>query len=175
MANSKLTQLKDTLGIGARLNKYKVMLAAPQGPTDDVKIDVLCKGGAIPAKTVGIVEVWNQGRKLIIAGDSTFENTWTLTFWDDESHSLRKSFDDWLLFIDDFENHKREISDHNSYMTSAAKIQQLSTIDNSMVAEYNFHNLWPTSIAAIEMADETIDTLAEFTVDFAYSHWVKTA
>jgi len=175
MANSKLNELKNTLGMGARVNKYKVMLAAPVGPNDDVKIDVLCKGSSIPAKTIGQIEVWNQGRKVIIAGDAQFENAWSLTFWDDQTLSLRKSFDDWLLFIDNFDEHSRGLSDdHNSYMTSAAKVQQLSTIDNSVTAEYTFYNMWPTGISSIDLADESIDTLAEFTVDFAFSHFVRT-
>ena len=168
-----LEDLKTTLGMGARVNKYKVMLAAPVGPTDDALIDTVCKGGAIPAKTMGQIEIMTQGRKLVVAGDATFENSWTLSFYSTQDHALKNKFDDWLIFIDDMQEHKRGATDHNSYMTDGAKIEQLNTSDNSVTATYKFYNMWPVSMSAIEMADESIDTIAEFEIEFAYSHWVK--
>ena len=169
-----LQELKESLKMGARGNKYKVMLAAPIGATDDFLIDTIAKGGAIPAKTMGQIEVWTQGRKLVVAGDATYENAWALTFWNTQDLALRNGFDKWLLFIDDMEAHKRGTDEHNGYMTDGAKIQQLSTADNSVTAEYSFYNLWPTGISAIDMADDQQDTITEFTVDFAYSHWLRT-
>jgi len=169
-----LQELKTTLAMGARGNKYKIMLAAPVGPTDDFLIDTVGKGGAIPAKTIGQIEIWTQGRKLVVAGDATFENAWNLTFWNTQDHALRDAFDKWLLFIDDMEAHGRTATDHASYMTEGAQIQQLNTTDNSVMATYNFYNLWPTGISAIDMADDQQDTITEFSVDFAYSHWVRT-
>ena len=168
-----LDDLKTTLAMGARANKYKVMLAAPQGPTDDTLINTICKGGTIPAKTMGQIEVWTQGRKLVVAGDATFENSWSLTFYNTQDLALRNAFDDWLIFIDDMNEHKRGATDHASYMTDGAKIEQLDTSDNSTKATYKFFNMWPVSISAIEMADESIDAISEFEVEFAYSHWIK--
>ena len=174
MASSTLQKLKTTLAMGARGNKYKIMLAAPVGPTDDELIDTVCKGGAIPAKTIGQIEVWTQGRKLVVAGDATYENAWNLMFWNTQDLALRNSFDKWLLFIDDMEAHSRGANDHTSYMTESAKIEQLNTSDNTVTATYEFRNMWPTGISAIDMADDQIDTITEFSVDFAYSHWVRT-
>jgi hypothetical protein len=170
-----LEELKTTLSMGARANKYKIMLAAPVGPTDDFLIDTVGKGGAIPAKTMGTVDVWTQGRKLVVAGDATYENAWALTFWNTQDLALRQGFDNWLLYIDDMDQHKRGAVTHHDYMTEGARIQQLNTTDNSVMATYNFYNLWPTGISAIDMADENNDSITEFTVDFAYSHWVRTS
>ncbi len=169
-----LQELKTTLAMGARGNKYKVMLAAPVGATDDFLVDTVCKGGAIPAKTMGQIEIWTQGRKLVVAGDATYENAWTLTFWNTQDLALRSGFDQWLIFIDDMENHQRGAVTHTDYMTDGAQIQQLNTSDNSVMAVYNFYNMWPTGISAVDMADDQVDTITEFTVDFAYSHWVRT-
>ena len=186
MASSKVQQLKSELSMGSRGNKYRVMLAAPAGPAAssakeygkaisaaDFQIDTIGKGGAIPAKTIGTIEVWTQGRKLVVAGDATFENTWTLTFWNTQDHALRDAFDNWLLYIDDMEAHSRGAVNHVDYMTEKAQIHQLNTTDNSMMAQYEFRNLWPTGISAIDMADDQQDTITEFSVDFAYSHWVR--
>ena len=174
MASNKLQLLKTTLSMGARANKYKVMLSAPQGPKDDIIIDTLAKGGAIPGKTMGIVEIWNQGRKLLVAGDAAYENTWTLSFWNTQDMKLRSEFDDWLTYIDDFEGHGRGAKAHVDYMTETAKIQQLNTSSNCVMATYEFRNLWPTSISAIEMADETQDEITTFDIEFAYSHFIRT-
>ena len=186
MASSKVQQLKSELSMGARGNKYRIMLAAPQGPAAsgakeygqaisaaDFHIDTIAKGGSIPAKTIGQIEVWTQGRKLVVAGDATYENTWSLTFWNTQDHALRDAFDNWMLFIDDMESHSRAAVDHVDYMTETAQIQQLNTTDNSMMAQYEFRNLWPTGISAIDMADDQQDTITEFSVDFAFSHWVR--
>jgi hypothetical protein len=173
MASSKIQELKNTLSMGARGNKYKIMLAAPVGPTDDFLIDTVGKAGAIPAKTIGQIEVWTQGRKLVIAGDATFDNAWALTFYNTQDHALRNAFDKWLLYIDSVEDHGRGAVTHTNYMTESAKIIQLNTTDNSDMATYEFRNMWPTGISAIEMADDQQDTVTEFTVDFAYSHWIR--
>jgi len=173
MASSKIHKLRTTLKMGARGNKYRIMLAAPTGPTDDTLIDTVGKGGAIPAKSIGTIDIWSQGRKLVVAGDAAYDYTWSLTFWNTQDHKLRDDFDKWLLYIDDVEAHSRGAEEHNDYMTDAAQIQQLNTSDNSMMAQYVFRNMWPTSISAIDMADDQQDTITEFTVEFAYSHWVR--
>ena len=171
-----LEDLRTTLKMGSRGNKYKVFMPIKVGGASGEKvIDTLCKGGAIPAKSMGQIEVWTQGRKLIVAGDATFENTWSLTFWNTQDHKLRTEFDTWMSAIDDMDNHKRSVTDHNGYMSQGAKIQQLDTSTNDPTAEYTFYNLFPTSISAVEMADDQQDTITEFSVDFAYSHWVRTA
>lgn len=169
-----LQELKETLKMGARGNKYLVMLAAPIGVTDDFQINTIAKGGSIPAKTVGQIEIWTQGRKLVVAGDATYENAWTLTFWNTEDMALRKGFDDWMLHIDNMETHTRGVSSHTEYMTDGGQISQLNTTDNTIAATYTFYNMWPTGISAIDMADDQQDMITEFTVDFAYSHWVRT-
>jgi len=173
MASNPVQDLKTKLAVGARPNKYRIMLAAPVGPTDDSLLDVICKGASIPGKTIGTIDIFNQGRKLLIAGDAAFENSWSLTFWDTEDHSLRKSFDKWLTFIDDKEKHQRGWKSHKDYTTEKAKVEQLSTINNSVKAIYEFRNMFPTNMSAIDVADDSNDTLEEFTVDFAYSHWVR--
>jgi len=174
MASNPVQMLKSKLAVGARPNKYKIMLSAPVGPTDDILIDTLCKGASIPAKSIGTIEVYNQGRKLVVAGDAAYENSWDLTFLDTENHEVRNAFDKWLLYIDDFEANKKSWSSANDYMTEKAQVQQLSTIDNSVKATYEFRNMWPTTIAAIDLGADSNDTLAEFSVTFAYSHWVRT-
>jgi len=175
MASSTLALLKKELGMGARGNKYRIQLAAPLGPKGDEMIDTLCKAGSIPAKTIGVIPVWSQGRQLQIAGDAAYEMAWNLTFWNTQDHALRDMFDQWLLAIDDMESHVRTVADHASYMADKAQVHQLNTIDNNITATYEFRNLWPTGISSIDLADDAQDAITEFSVDFSFSHWVKVA
>jgi hypothetical protein len=167
-----LEELKSNLSVGARGNKYKVTMNMPLGTGNGGKsLDVMCKGASIPAKTIGTIEVFNQGRKIVVAGDAEFESSWALTFWATQDHLLRKGFETWLDAIDNFSEHKREVSDY-TYMTTA-QVAQLSTSDNSETAVYEFHNLFPTNISALDLADDANDEILEFEVEFAYSHWIR--
>jgi len=173
--SSAINNLKTTLAMGARANKYRVQIAAPLGPTDDTIIDTLCKGGDIPGKTIGQIEVYNQGRKVVLAGDAEFESEWTLTFWNTQNHDTRGQFIDWMTFIDSVETHSRGAGTHDDYMSSGAMIHQLNTSDNSVTASYQFNDLWPNNIGSIAMADETQDEIEEYEVTFSFSYWTKTA
>ena len=166
-----LEELKSNLSVGARGNKYKVTLAIPGGGSGKTT-DIMCKGASIPAKTLGTIEVFNQGRKILVAGDASFENSWSLTFWSTQDHALRKDFETWMDGIDNFDEHTRASAGYTDYMTTA-QVAQLSTSDNSETAVYEFHNLFPTNISALDLADDANDTILEFSVDLAYSHWIR--
>jgi hypothetical protein len=106
MAN-RLAELKNALGAGARANKYRVNFAVPAAvPTTSnlQHVDALCKASNFPSMTIGQIEVFNQGRKLILPGDTTYTNAWTLTFYNTEDHALRKDMIAWMKAADHFQN-----------------------------------------------------------------------
>jgi len=171
-----LQELKTTLAMGARSNKYKVILTLPSAvgtAPAEAELNALCKGASIPAKSIGQIEVFSQGRKLVMAGDAEFENTWSLTFYNTQDHNLRSAFIAWMDFIDNFNDEIRGADSNANYMVEQAQVHQLNTTDNSTTASYMFYNLWPTNISAIDVADETNNEISETTVDFAFSHWTK--
>lgn len=173
--NSRVNSLKTKLGMGARPNKYRVLLTIPKAvgaSIDGNTLDTICKGASIPEKIMGQIEAFSQGRKIILAGDAQFSNSWTLTFYDTENHKLRNAFTKWQEMIDDFENHSRGIKSHNDYMAEP-EVHQLSTIDNKATAKYKFYNMFPVNVSNLELADETNDQLGEFTVEFAFSHFIR--
>jgi len=171
--SSKLNELKRILGMGARSNKYKIMITAPIAGGSEVEIDTLCKGASIPTETVGIVEVYNQGRKLNIAGDRSYEGSISYTFYLTQDHKLRDDFVKWIDFIDNFEEHNRGKNTdigHDDYMIDGARVQQLNTSTNEVTANYKFYNFFPTEVGEVELADDNQDQVSEFTVNFSYSH-----
>ena len=51
-------------------------------------------------------------------------------------------------------------------------VEQLNK-DDSVLARYEFFNMFPTSIGAIDLSYETVDALETFDVEFQYSHWER--
>jgi len=51
---------------------------------------------AIPEKTVETIEINFKGNKTFYSGRDGSGHTLTVSFWEDESNSVRKYFDNWL-------------------------------------------------------------------------------
>lgn len=166
---SVIDNLKLTLGMGARANKYRVVINGVGGGPFGEYIDILAKSTTIPGRSVADIEVWNQGRLTVVAGDASFDGTWSVTFMDTEDHSLRKKFIAWMEYIDSVIKHDREASNHSNYMTTA-EVHQLSTVDNSKTASYVFEDIWPKNISDSSL-DDSNSELIEFTVEFNYTSW----
>jgi len=172
MGNSSIDSLKNTLGMGARANKYRVTINGAAGSYAlGPDGDLLCKSASIPGRSFADIEVWNQGRLTVVAGDAQFDGTWTVTFIDTEDHKIRTKFIDWMEYMDSVVNHSRGAVDHSSYMSDAT-LEQLSTVDNSTTATYTLLDVYPKSLSDSSMSDDSSD-LIEFSVEFNFSSWVK--
>lgn len=179
---SSVANLKSTLGPGARASKYKILLSFPTGggasAQDSQKVDLLCKSASFPSVTVGRIEVWTQGRKQIIPGETEFDNSWTLTFYQEQGHDLRSRFLDWMKNMDDWFKNKHTCTPQD-WMVDASIVQMGCGDNNSYqdnaagTATYKFYDLFPTEVTAVDVDDERINTLQEFQVTFAYTSWEK--
>ena len=168
---SVLSDLKQALGIGARTNRYRVIIDGVLGGPSGNVVNTLAKETTIPEVSFNDIEVWGQGKLVTVAGDISYSGTWRVTFYDDEKHTLRGKFLKWMIAIDNAFKNDSEASSHSDYMTTA-KIQQLSTIDNSVKVTYEFQDIWPKHISGGTMSDDT-PGLLEFTVEFNYSTWKR--
>ena len=164
MANA-ISDLKTKLGGGLRTAKYELSIGTP-GALDN--IDTLCKATSFPQVTIGQVEVWSQGRKAMLQGESEYDHTWDVTFYETEGHDLREEFISWMKAIDDVADNKH--TDETSMQT--AKVGQLDG-KGEITAEYEFTNLWPQVVSTIELADENVNVIGEFTVTFSFDYWQK--
>jgi hypothetical protein len=163
-----LEMLKDTLGLGARANKYRISLNVADGQIEDV----LCKATSLPDLTLGTVEVWNQGRKMFLAGETQFAGTWDVTFYNTSGLELRSVFIAKIETIDSYKTAQKSVSSNSEYMMDIS-VSQLDSLNNE-TAQYTLHNAFPTVISAVDLAADTADSVTEFTVTFAYSHWTQT-
>ena len=150
------------IGGGPRANRFRVFI-----PRSGAKIEFLCQAAQIPAASIGTVTVNYRGQQLKLAGERTFEN-WTVTIINDVEFSVRNAIEDWQTDIQALDSGEGATS--TDYLLSRAYVEQLHK-DDSVLARYEFFNMFPTIISSIDLSYETIDQLETFTVEFAYSHW----
>ena len=150
------------IGGGPRANRFRVFI-----PRSGAKIEFLCQAAQIPAATIGTVPVNFRGHQLKLAGDRTFE-PWTVTIINDVEFSARNQLEDWQTDIQQLDSGEGATS--TDYLLSRAYVEQLHK-DDSVLARYEFFNMFPSNIAGIDLSDETVDALETFTVEFQFSHW----
>ena len=172
----KITDFKSKLaGGGARANLFEVVLSFPNSaPTDSNVLDksrFLIKAAALPASTIGPVNVPVRGRILKIAGDRTFE-TWTVTVINDTDFSIRSALENWVNSINRVSN-GTGVTDPALYQADAF-VYQLDR-DGAVLREYHMYDIFPTNIAQIGLSYETTDVIEEFTCEFQVQWWEATA
>jgi hypothetical protein len=177
--NRTISQFKSELsGGGARPNLFEVELStfpsAVSTDWDASKFRFMCKSAALPAQNIAAIDVPFRGRIFKVAGDRTID-TWTVTVINDEDFSLRRAFEDWSEAIARLENNIGA-TNPGSYMANANVFQlgRGSVINstnnlgssNSVLAEYEFQDIFPTNVSQIDLSYDSSDTLEEFTVEF---------
>lgn len=135
------------------------------------------KAAQVPASTVGVIEVPFRGRMLKIAGDRTFE-PWTITIHNDTSYTLRSYFERWMEAIQIYDENATEF-DYGEYPASdpqylkymaPMRVTQLDRRGNA-VRSYDFIDVWPSNIAAIDLDYGSNDAIEEYTVELQVQYW----
>ena len=175
--NKTISNFKSALiGGGARPNLFEVELTTlPNGVAWDAdKFRYMCKASSLPASNIAAIDIPFRGRIFKVAGDRTIE-TWSVTIINDEDFKLRNAFEQWMEQIAKLDNNLGATLPE-SYMTNAT-VYQLgrgstpSSVNsdgnsNSVLKEYEFVDIFPTTISAIDLSYDSSDTIEEFTVDF---------
>jgi len=163
-------------GGGARPNLFEVELTTfPAGISWDAdKFKYLCKAAALPASNISPIDVPFRGRIFKVAGDRTID-TWTVTIINDEDFKLRRAFEAWTELIAKLDNNLGA-TQPAAYMSNATVYQlgrgaQINSTtnagsDSSILAAYNFVDIFPTSVSNIDLSYDSGDTIEEFTVEF---------
>ena len=176
--NKTISQFKSQLiGGGARPNLFEVELTTlPAGiawPADNFRY--MCKAAQLPASVIANIDIPFRGRIFKVAGDRTIE-PWSITIINDEDFRIRKAMEEWVDFIAKLENNLGA-TDPSAYMVNA-KVFQLgrgaapssqnnSGDRNAVLREYEFIDIFPTSVSSIDLSYDSSDTIEEFVVDFA--------
>ena len=175
--NKTISNFKSALiGGGARPNLFEVELTTlPNGVAWDAdKFRYMCKASSLPASNIAAIDIPFRGRIFKVAGDRTIE-TWSVTVINDEDFKLRNAFEEWMEQIAKLDNNLGATLPE-SYMTNATVFQlgrgstksssNSEGNNNAVLKEYEFIDIFPTSISAIDLSYDSSDAIEEFTVDF---------
>ena len=175
--NRTISDFKGSLiGGGARPNLFEVELTTLPGGIDwdSSHFSYMCKAATLPASNIANIDVPFRGRIFKVAGDRTID-PWTVTIINDEEFKLRNAFEQWADLIARLDNNMG-VTNPEDYMSNA-KVYQLGRgasassstnagTNNAVLKEYEFFNIWPSAVAAIDLSYDSTDTIEEFTVDF---------
>ena len=166
-----ISDFRTALAGGVHANLFQVSLGAVPAGVTLTNFTTMCKAGAIPALTLGIIEVPFRGRRAKIPGDRSF-GEWTATFINDSGQTLRAGFEAWTQYIasNDFTTSAISSKSSTDYK-STITIDQLKD-DGTVLKTYALQNAFPSDISAIDLSYDTVDAIEEFTVTFQYSHFV---
>ena len=175
--NRNIADFKGKLvGGGARPNLFEVQMARlPDGISWDADVfQFMCKAATLPASTIANIDVPFRGRIFKVAGDRTVD-VWSITVINDEDFRLRNAFEEWMDRIAKLDNNLGATSPE-AYMVDAEVFQlgrgstKASTssdgTDNTVLKQYKFQSIFPTSLSAIDLSYDTGDTIEEYTVEF---------
>ena len=159
------------LGGGARANQFRVTITPPAGIAiglDVRRTSFLVRGSNLPGQTLGEIVVPFRGRQIYIAGDRTFEETWSTTFLNDTDFMVRNAMELWMNGINDLES-GQGTSALADYQTDL-QVEQLDR-DDTILKTYIFRSAWPTTVAQIDLTSDTADAIEEFEVTWRYQHF----
>ena len=178
-ANKNISAFKSKLiGGGARPNLFEVELTTlPPNVVSNWDADIfqfMCKAASLPAQNIANIDIPFRGRIFKVAGDRTID-TWTITVINDEDFRFRNAFENWTQQIANLDDNMGT-TDPSAYMVDA-KVYQLGRgsekssqnnggSENVVLKEYEFQNIFPTNVSAIDLSYDIGDTIEEFTVEF---------
>ena len=159
------------LGGGARANQFRVTITPPAGIAiglDVRRASFLVRASNLPAQTLGEIVVPFRGRQIYIAGDRTFDDTWSTTFLNDTDFMVRNAMELWMNGINDLADGTgtSTLADYQTYL----QVEQLDR-DDTILKTYIFRSAWPTSVAQIYLSSDTADAIEEFEVTWRYQHF----
>jgi len=133
----------------------------------------LCRAASLPAAKVSTVEVSTPGgRKIKLAGGRTFED-WQITVYNDTNMVMRSRFEAWQTACSNWDS-PAGFDNIDAYASNQWNVTQLDRAGRAMRA-YQFFNMWPTGLGAIDLNFDASTAIEQFTVDLAYSHYVPVA
>jgi hypothetical protein len=116
-----------------------------------------------------MIDVPYFGRTAKFAGNRTY-GEWTTTVFNDEDFSVHDAIRNWIEIINGPASNIQLAGSVRQYQVDAAVTQ--FGLNGDALKTYRFHNLWPSTLAAIDLDWGTNDQIEELTVTWQYDYWV---
>lgn len=130
-------------------------------------LEFLCHAAQLPSSDVSDIEVYYRGRPVHLAGERTFQ-PWQISVYNDTDFAIRDAFESWSHLMVNYnatEGHPTPIE----YQVDAT-IYQLDR-NGQTLKSYTFHDMWPTSVGAIELGFDQNQQIETFTVQLQYNYF----
>ena len=133
----------------------------------------MCKSAALPASTVGTVELPFRGRVIKVPGDRTFES-WTGTFYMDDAFELRGAYEKWIELTNTVD--ANTASAGMGDVLEDIVVTQMDKFNGSAkqfkdIRQYKLVKGFPVSVSQVSLAYDNNDSYEEFDVEFAYQYF----
>jgi len=166
-----LSEFKDSItGNFVRSNRFLVTFSNATTIGLPTNYQYLVKSLPLPTKTNGeIISNW-FGMEHKQGGDITIDDL-TIVFLLDEGLNMRLAFETW------FNSTTNPITNtRGDYGTYKSDIEvQVMGLDNKEISKYQFIGCFPTSVGAVEMDQDTVDSSMDLSVTFSVDDWTKLA
>lgn len=136
---------------GARANLYRIECAILPS-----EFAILAKTSQLPGADIGVIDKKYLGKQLKYKGDITYPDL-SVTLDLDEGDPVRTALELW-------------VADPN--LKATISVFQLDREGNDIM-QYDYELAWPSSIAPIDHGQDSSDTIAEYSVTFAYNSWAR--
>ena len=177
MANVIQTMINSALGDGARSTKFDCIIGLDTFLDGSKMLSAVVKTASFPGKSHEVIDLKFKGRNIPVRGQTKYENTWSCTFYLDESHSLIKAFEDEIESLD-IHNFTDPIvmveAAQQRNTTNFARMLTIVPLDfdgTQQTAVYNLYNVFPKSVSQVDVDYSEVGKVQEFTVEFSYSHF----
>lgn len=193
-----INNLKNELGYGLGVKKNNYMLEIPIPSVNGYAINILCQSASLPTRNIATTDMFHKGRKYTLRAETDYGGEYEITVLDDDSMSIRKSFDKWLEnidnsapksllgdvlgVVDDITTVANAVAEGDigflfglllnngpgSKYQTDITIWQLSSTGEKIYG-YILQNSFPKSLGAIEYSDSSQHELCSYTINFAFS------
>ena len=157
-----------------RPNLFSVTHNFPTGIIAEDGLETfMCKSAALPASTVGTVELPFRGRVIKVPGDRTFES-WTGTFYMDDAFELRGAYEKWIELTNTVD--ANTASAGMGDVLEDIVVTQMDKFNGSAtqfkdIRQYKLVKAFPVSVSQVSLAYDNNDSYEEFDVEFAYQYF----
>ena len=166
MPGIHVDNLKGAIKAYARAYMFNIWFTSVP-PAKDLEGDptaYLVRSGTLPESTIDVIEVPWQGQIQKIASTHTFSE-WEVTFNVDSKATIKKNMDIWSKAV-----HSPTDNVHGvplEYYGSAHV--ELLDIDGEPIVKYEIVDMWPSTVGAIELAQDSKE-VAQLAVTFTYNY-----
>lgn len=155
---------------GARPSLFQMEITGPLGLNFNLA-PYHIRVASIPPTTVTPIVQKFAGRELKFAGQRTYPNL-SVTILNDEGFTIRRQLETWMNAINERTLNTRSAAVIET-LGSAVITQYAKT--GSVIATYQFTNLFPVTMAEIALDWSQDGAIEEYTVEFAYDYYTPDA